>query len=120
MPNHEEAKACATGAELEAAARLFRARGAEEVGVKMGAKGCYALCKDGEAVQSAFPVEAVDTVGAGDVFNAAFLYARLSGWELRPTIEFASAAAALRVERPVSAPASVDDIAAFLDARRSE
>lgn len=44
----------------------------------------------------AFPVRMVDSIGAGDAFHAAFLYAHLSlGWSLRSAGVVAAAAAAL-------------------------
>lgn len=43
----------------------------------------------------AFPIEPVDSTGAGDVFHGAFLYALLRGDALRRAVRFASAAAAL-------------------------
>jgi sugar/nucleoside kinase (ribokinase family) len=51
----------------------------------------------GEAVrhQPAFPVEVVDTTGAGDVFHGAFAYGLARGWESARCVEFASAVAAL-------------------------
>lgn len=51
--------------------------GAKEVVVKLGAAGC--LLDEGEAVAPFQHVEAVDTSGAGDAFDAAYLSARLRG-----------------------------------------
>lgn len=45
--------------------------------------------------QPAFPVEVVDTTGAGDVFHGAFAYALALRWEVARCVEFASAVAAL-------------------------
>jgi sulfofructose kinase len=44
----------------------------------------------------AFPVEVVDTTGAGDVFHGAYLAGLLRGWDLRQTARFASAVAAIK------------------------
>lgn len=43
----------------------------------------------------AFPVETVDTTGAGDIFHAGFIYGLLQGWALPRQLDFACAAAAL-------------------------
>jgi ribokinase len=65
----------------------------------------------------AFPVEAVDTVGAGDCFNGAFAVALLEGNDPWTAARFASAAAAISVTRrgaQASMPsrAEVDDFQA--------
>jgi sugar/nucleoside kinase (ribokinase family) len=62
---------------------------------KLGAEGCLAM-GSGELVSiPAFPVEPVDTTGAGDSFNAGFLHAWLRGATLREALRFASACGAL-------------------------
>ncbi|MEH2489608.1 sugar kinase [Bradyrhizobium sp. AZCC 2230] len=47
----------------------------------------------------AFPVEAVDTLGAGDVFHGAFTLRLTEGGGLRDALRFAAAAAALKCTR---------------------
>jgi hypothetical protein len=47
----------------------------------------------------AFPVHAVDTTGAGDVFRAGFVYGALSGWPTADILRFANAAAAVSCTR---------------------
>jgi len=47
----------------------------------------------------AFPVHAVDTLGAGDIFHGAFALAITEAMDLRPALRFASAAAALKCTR---------------------
>ncbi|NMC72867.1 MAG: sugar kinase [Geobacteraceae bacterium] len=47
----------------------------------------------------AFPVHAVDTTGAGDVFHGGYIFGILRGFALADTIRFASAAAALKCTR---------------------
>jgi sulfofructose kinase len=43
----------------------------------------------------AYRVAVVDTIGAGDIFHAGFIYGLLHDWSLQRTLEFACAAAAL-------------------------
>ncbi len=49
----------------------------------LGTKGCRVLAKGRDSISSpAFPVEPVDTTGAGDTFNTTFVYGLLQGWNL--------------------------------------
>ena len=43
----------------------------------------------------ALPVEVVDTTGAGDSFDAGFLYGILAGWPLRDALELGVACGSL-------------------------
>lgn len=47
----------------------------------------------------AFPVDAVDTLGAGDVFHGAFTLRLTEGGDAREALRFAAAAAALKCTR---------------------
>ncbi|HWU48963.1 MAG TPA: ribokinase [Asticcacaulis sp.] len=98
----------------EALGRLIAA-GAERAVVTLGRQGCATLI-DGELVRvPAFTVEAVDAVGAGDVFNAALLSRILRGHSLPDAMRFAAAAAAISVTRPGADGApSEDETATFL------
>jgi 2-dehydro-3-deoxygluconokinase len=72
---------------VAAAAREIAALGPTEVIVKDGAAGAFALV-DGELLaQPAFPVDAVDTVGAGDGFVAGYLATRLGGQGAEAALE---------------------------------
>ncbi len=67
---------------------------------KLGEAGC-AICSDGAATRvGAYPVKAVDTTGAGDVFNGALAVALAEGRSMPAAARFANAAAALSVTRP--------------------
>ena len=65
-----------------------------------GPKGTIWLDESGGLQETpAFPVDAVDTLGAGDIFHGAFALAIAEGRELRQALRFASAAAALKCTR---------------------
>ena len=53
--------------------------GIEVVAIKMGSEGCYIRKGDREYFVKSFKVNVVDTTGAGDAFNAGFLYGYLKG-----------------------------------------
>lgn len=65
-----------------------------EVVVKRGALGAVAVAGDTVVEVTGLPIVALNTIGAGDVFDVSFLYARRKGWETRQCLDFACAAAA--------------------------
>ncbi|MGH3098605.1 MAG: carbohydrate kinase family protein [Streptosporangiales bacterium] len=69
--------------------------------VKSGEDGAYAVDgSTGEEVhEPVVPVEAIDPTGAGDVFDAGFVLATLSGWPLAERVRFANLCAALSVRQ---------------------
>jgi sugar/nucleoside kinase (ribokinase family) len=65
------------------------------VAVKLGSKG--GLVQRDKQTLSAPPlaVKVIDTTGAGDTFNAGFLYGFLHGWELEKSLQMACACGSL-------------------------
>ena len=61
----------------------------------LGERGTIVRWREGTFTYPAFPVEAVDTTGAGDAFHGAFIYGLLQHWPVSDIIRYASAAAAL-------------------------
>ena len=55
-----------------------------------GILGSWALTPEGVIHQKAFPVEAVDTTGCGDVFHGAYAAGLLEGMNLEERLEFAA------------------------------
>lgn len=106
-PNETEACVCAgapAGALEEAIARLRRL-GARHVVLTVGEQGCVWHDVSGRSTAVAgFRVKAVDTVGAGDAFSAAFAVALAEGCAVPDALRFANAAAALSVTKPDTIP----------------
>ena len=106
----------ATGEEatIEAARSLLEA-GPHTVVVTLGARGSLVVRRDGAAIIPGIEVKAVDTTGAGDTFNAAFVYATLHRLPLKERLQFANAAGALSVMGmgPRGKLPSVDEIRAI-------
>jgi sugar/nucleoside kinase (ribokinase family) len=104
LPNAREACALAGTASPEAAAATLAARG-PLVAVKNGADG--ALAHDGTALlrTPAVPVRPVDTVGAGDSFDAGFVAATLAGLPTAAALELAAACGALSTRAHGGTPA---------------
>lgn len=82
LPNRIEAARLANAPEADALARLAAERPARTTVVKDGADGAAGMDGTGMARVASPPVRAVDTTGAGDVFDAGFLDAYLSGASL--------------------------------------
>jgi sulfofructose kinase len=67
--------------------------------VTAGGEGVYVIEGDRPRRVPAFEVRAVDTLGAGDVWHGAFALALAEGRDEAMAVRFASAAAALKVQR---------------------
>jgi ribokinase len=84
---------------LEAVAQLA-ARGCPVV-VTRGGNGAAAAMPDGQVLEAtAIFTEALDTVGAGDLFTAAFIWADLHGRPVGERLSLATAYASLSLSRP--------------------
>lgn len=93
-----EGEVCQLGGQPDPAdaARVLVKRGARTVIVTRGSEG--ALLVDGEnepRLFSSYPVDTVDSTGAGDAFNGALASALASGEAMEKAIAFANAAGAL-------------------------
>ncbi|MEM2917461.1 MAG: carbohydrate kinase family protein [Candidatus Bathyarchaeia archaeon] len=72
-----------TGKGYREGAEMFVEMGVDIVAVKLGAKGCYVTDGKEACHVEPFKAKVVDTTGAGDAFNAGFLYGLLKGKNLR-------------------------------------
>jgi ribokinase len=85
--------------DARAIAGELQSRGVRHVIIKLGPKGCL-LLEGGTATHVPAPlVKAVDTTGAGDIFNAGYAVARSEGASALDACQFAVHAAALSVTR---------------------
>ena len=107
FPNAAEACRIARQDDVEEAARALARIGAAErsdggpiVAVKLGAAGALACRAEGPLVRvPAMRVEALDTTGAGDSFNAGFLRAWLDGADLRECLRWGAVSGAISTRR---------------------
>ena len=95
LPNLAEARAVL--GQGDAGTLLGRGldRGVRLMGLKLGEQGCWLAAGDQRVHAPAFPVVAVDTVGAGDAWSVAVVYGWRQGWPLAGIGRFANAAGAL-------------------------
>ncbi|HEY4197072.1 MAG TPA: ribokinase [Mucilaginibacter sp.] len=103
-PNEKEAEML-TGVKVKdrnsatEAARILKSRGVGIVIITMGKQGALIVTNEYEQMIPSLVVDAVDTTGAGDVFNGALSVAIAEGKELTEAVRFACKAAAISVTR---------------------
>lgn len=86
-------------ADASDAAKSLAGYGSSVTVVTLGEEGSFTLAAGRSFHTPAFPVDVVDTTGAGDVYHGAFIFGLLQEWSLEKTAEFASAVAALGCTR---------------------
>jgi ribokinase len=110
-PNESEAERL-TGVPVDSAAAaagavdILLGRGVQNVIITMGSRGAFVAGSHVHQRIRAFPVDAVDATGAGDVFNGALAVALAEGRTLLEAARFGGAAAALSVTRAGAQPSA--------------
>lgn len=101
LPTFEDEAALNGDASPEATAERWLRRGAREVAVKLGPDGALLADAGGVRRIGTEPVATpVDTTGAGDSFNAAYLHARLSGLDAPTAVRAGHVLAGRVIGRP--------------------
>jgi sugar/nucleoside kinase (ribokinase family) len=95
----EEIALLAGSDDVEVASRAVSG-GKRVVVARLGAEGALAVSPEGTWHVPAFPTSVVDTLGAGDAFDAGFIAAHLAGGDMREALRWGNAVAALKVRRP--------------------
>lgn len=85
---------------IESALRQLAERYSAWLAVTDGANGVYSLHRNEFLHHAAIPVDAVDTLGAGDVWHGAFTFWLGCGYNESDAVGFANAAAALKCAHP--------------------
>jgi sugar/nucleoside kinase (ribokinase family) len=93
FPNEREVQKIAGANHLDEAVALLAQRVPMLV-VKLGAKGALAVRNRERLVAASVDVKVVDTVGAGDSFNAGFLHEYVNGASLKRCLEYGNLAGA--------------------------
>ncbi|MFC6653283.1 ribokinase [Paenibacillus rhizoplanae] len=83
--------------DAERAARIMLQKGVQHMIVTLGSKGALIVDAAGSRHVQGFPVQAVDTVAAGDSFNGALAWQLTCGRTLEEAVRFANAVGALAV-----------------------
>ena len=98
MPNRKEMETM-FGTNYREAAEMCLSMGCEVVVVKLGEEGCWIRKGDREVRVKPFSVKVVDTTGAGDAFNAGFLYGYLKGRNIEDCGRMGNYVAAMCIQK---------------------
>jgi len=100
LPNEHEAERMSGETEPKLMIDWFRRQGARGVALKLGREGSTAMRLDEFRVVSSIPVSPVDTTGAGDCFNAGFLYGVLKGMPIDGCLRLGNLCGAFSTQAP--------------------
>jgi sugar/nucleoside kinase (ribokinase family) len=68
--------------------------------VTLGNRGCLMHCLNGSNIKiPAFKIKALDSLGAGEAFRAAFIFGLVKKWPILKIMQFANAAGAIQCTR---------------------
>lgn len=99
LPNENEAKAIVRTKDIDMALVNLASK-SKLVAVKRGADGASAQMQENSFSAPSIPVKVIDTVGAGDTFDAGFLFGYLNHWELKKSLRLAAVCGALSTQSP--------------------
>lgn len=98
LPNEAEAKSL-TGAENVEEVTTRLGSKVEALAIKLGKDGALGMSKSQRVQVKSIPVNVMDTVGAGDSFDAGFIYGYLNNWELEKSLRLACVCGALSTQQ---------------------
>ncbi|MEM4487893.1 MAG: carbohydrate kinase family protein [Desulfurococcaceae archaeon] len=97
LPNKMGAIALTGETSLIDAGKKLLSLGPKVVIITLGERGCLALTKDRIRMIPAFKIKPVDTTGAGDAFNAGFIYGYvIKGMDIDEATQLANLVAAIK------------------------
>lgn len=110
LPNEKELELLGDNQNVHESALSVLSKGVTSIWVKLGGKGCAYYTKNSSITFPANKVKVVDTSGAGDAFNAAVIYGRVTGFSAEETGIFANLFASHIVTKYGTTQALPDDI----------
>lgn len=99
FPNEQEAEWISGEEGTHRILRSLRDKGIRGVGLKLGGKGAALLWRRRELLCDPYRVETVDTTGAGDCFDAGFIYGWLRGKSPQECLQIANICGALSTRK---------------------
>jgi len=98
LPNEKEVLSLTGEANVDLAAEGLGSR-VESLAIKLGADGALGVHHGAKVRVASIPVNVVDTVGAGDSFDAGFIYGYLHEWSVEKALRLACVCGALSTRR---------------------
>ena len=98
LPNEKEAVSLSGDTNVDLAANRLGRR-VEMVAIKIGADGALGVSQNKKVRVPSIPANVVDTVGAGDSFDAGLLFGHLNGWSLEKSLRLACVCGALSTQK---------------------
>jgi sugar/nucleoside kinase (ribokinase family) len=98
LPNKTEALSITHATEVESASKQLAGK-CQLVAVKLGPDGALACVQEQITFAKSIELQVVDTVGAGDSFDAGFLYGHLHGWPLAKSLRLGCVCGALSTQK---------------------
>jgi sugar/nucleoside kinase (ribokinase family) len=98
LPNEKEALSLSGERDVHLAADWLGSR-VETLAIKLGAQGALGIQRGQRAKAASTSAQVVDTVGAGDSFDAGFVFGYLSGWPLERALRLGCICGALSTQR---------------------
>jgi sugar/nucleoside kinase (ribokinase family) len=120
FPNEQEGQWISAETSTPRILYSLKEKGLRGVGLKLGGKGAALLWRKREFLADPYLVETVDTTGAGDCFDAGFIYAWLNGERPQQCLEIANICGALstRALGGIDAFPSLDELRDCLDEQK--
>jgi sugar/nucleoside kinase (ribokinase family) len=115
FPNKTEALSIAGVNNIEAAAKQLACK-SKLVAIKLGADGAILQHDEKTIFAPSISVNVIDTIGAGDSFDAGFLYGYLNRWEMEKSLRLAAVCGALSTQASggTAAQPTLDEALAYL------
>jgi 5-dehydro-2-deoxygluconokinase len=99
--SHSQVNESKVEADLDESVKRLLSRGPAVLLLKTGADGCMIHFGDGSEPERAngYPVEIVNTLGAGDAFASGLIYGVINGWSWHKSARLGNACGAIVVTR---------------------
>jgi sugar/nucleoside kinase (ribokinase family) len=98
LPNEAEAMSLTAAENADEAASRLKSK-VETMAIKLGARGALGMSQSQSVRVASIPVNVADTVGAGDSFDAGFIFGYLQGWSLERSLKLGTICGALSTQK---------------------